>query len=81
MDKLAIRSGAVILKNGCILLDNGELLGQWVKEGEDSEEVCKKKVSEGGIDVELVKLLYPKIKWIVNNNGLKMCYCKFKSSS
>jgi hypothetical protein len=71
MDRLSIRSGAVILRDGKILLENGELIGGWIKEGEGSEGICKKKASEIGIELEIARPLSPRIEWKINNNGEK----------
>ncbi len=45
MDKLAIKSEVLILKNRNVLSENGGLIRRRVAEGEDSEEVCKEKTS------------------------------------
>ncbi len=69
MSRLAIRSDAVVLKDRKILLDNSTLIGNWVKEGEDAEEVCKQKARENCLDIKIIKPLHPMIQWGVDNNG------------
>lgn len=69
MTRLAIRSDAVILKNNHLLTKECQLIGRWVKQGEDSEEICKQKAKEAGLDIKLTKPLHPMIQWGTDEKG------------
>lgn len=71
MARLAIRSDAVVLKDGKILLDNRSLIGDWVREGEDAEEVCKRKAKDSSLNIDIIKPLHPMIQWGTNNKREK----------
>lgn len=67
--KIAIRSDTVVLENNKIILEGGNLIGDWVKEGEDCEEVCKKKAEEKDIKMKIIKPLHPMIQWGRDRTG------------
>ncbi|OGJ20420.1 hypothetical protein A3K73_00205 [Candidatus Pacearchaeota archaeon RBG_13_36_9] len=69
--RIAIRSDAVILKNNQVLLENGSLIGNWIREGEDAEEVCRKKAKSQSLDITIVKPLHPLIQWGMDDKGEK----------
>ena len=69
--RLAIRSDAVVLKDGKVLSEDGSLIGNWIKEGEDAEEVCRKKAKSQSLDITIVKPLHPMIQWGMDNKGEK----------
>ena len=69
--RLAIRSDAVISKDGRILLEGKRLIGDWVKEGEDIEKVCVNKAKKVGMEIELARPLHPMIQWVKDNNEEK----------
>jgi len=71
MARLAIRSDAVVLKNGKLLADGANLIGNWIREGEDAEEVCRKTATKIGMDIELIKPLHPMVRWGTNEKGEK----------
>jgi len=74
MARIAIRSDAVVLKDGKILLEGGSLIGKWVEEGEDAEEACKKKARERSLDINILKPLHPMIQWGVDDKGKKAVF-------
>ncbi len=71
MARIAIRSDAVVLKDGKILLEDGRLIGNWIKVGEDAEEVCRETATKMGMDIELIKPLHPTVRWGTNEKGEK----------
>jgi hypothetical protein len=72
MVRLAIRSDAAVLKHGKALLDNGSLIGNWIREGEDAEEVCRKKARDNSLDIRIIKPLHPMIQRGINDKGEKV---------
>jgi len=69
--RIAVRSDAVILKNNKILLEGGSLIGDWIREGEDCEDVCRKKAMKIGRDIKLIKPLHPMVRWGMDGKGEK----------
>lgn len=68
--KYIVVAGPVIIENGKILLDRDEkdeffkLPGGRVKEGEELEEACKRKVKEElNAEIEIIHSLSPNVLW------------------
>jgi hypothetical protein len=69
MERLAVRSDAVIVKQGEILTYSGGLIGDWLREGDECEDGFKRKAKEKNIVINVDKPLHPMIKWALDEKG------------
>ncbi len=69
MDKLAIRSDVVILRDGKVLTEDGELIGGWLKEGDECESGFLRKAKEKNLLINVRKPLHPMILWKEDEQG------------
>jgi hypothetical protein len=72
MGRIVVRSDAVIMKEGKILTEDGELIGGWLREGDDCEAGFRRKAEEKNLSVSVEKPLSPMILWKLDEKGRRV---------